>query len=173
MDRTVPPSRPGYEFSSADLARAEVPREAINRMIGVGVQQMQQTGESPPPEVLLASIAQKQAVASVRYRIYPFNLATGRLLQILPENLARKSLLIQFYTGAGLGNNVAILLEQGPTSPAQFDQGPTDSRLNRCLRISTDTNFPNPFQFFMTPVNPVTLITDTDSPIAGVIIEGV
>lgn len=165
----VPPSQPGYDLSIADLGSAEMGNLAIGHTIATGIQQMQQNGGEPDPLMLLAQMLKKQSVSATKYRIMPFSLATGRIQQILPENPFRKALLIV----PDPALEIAVYLSEGPTDVDVPFDGPNDVRLKSSFKLVLDTTFPQPFQFFVAPTNPITLITAYDMPVTGVIIEGV
>ncbi len=148
-----------YDLSTADLQKATITNEVLNRMIAPSVI----SGEFPDTSALLASILKNQLKANSKYRIYPFSITAGNWLQILPDNPDRTGLLV-----ASLGGgDVSVLLEQTTITQAPLDAATLARAFVLLGSITT------PFEFWSVPSNPVTIAANTGTGAIGVILEGV
>lgn len=158
----VPPSNPGYNFTTADLSRAAVlSRDAVNRIIANG-------REEPDALAILAAILRTQAKNSVSYRPNTYQFGTYRKQMILADNPDRQYLMIQ-NTGNG---DLMVIFEDGPVNVVD-NSGSADAQnelvglQTRALRIIGGGYF----EPLVAPRNPITIFT-LNGATNGLVIEG-
>lgn len=159
------PSAPGYEFTAADLAGADIPRSLLSQLIAAP--QSVPADQVPDPLQLLAAILKSQKRNSAIYRPIPFNFATFAQQMVLADNPNRSYLLIQV---VGTGDLMAVF-ESGPNSvqdlSAAADQAQLTAKQTRAIRIVAGGNF----EPLVVPTNAITLFT-LNAATNGVVIEG-
>lgn len=177
-----------YDMGTADLQRVAVTSEALSRIIAGYTQQ----GGNPDMEVtaLLAQLLRDQVPKNCRYNVYPFafvnGLTTYQIFQVLPQNLNRKFLQIQFITSGNEAVTEAyVLFEEGPNTPTATDQSiitrslkamPSSTIHLNSLNVydGSDSNELVTLEFSPAPSNAVSLVgLQTSGAITGIIIEGV
>ncbi len=159
----VASSQTGYDLSVADLQNADIPSDVVRRVIGNSMSQAQIPGGTGMPDIsgLLAAILQTQQRASAKYRIYPFNVASGFSQQILPENVDRVSLVLASLTAGGAG----FLFDQGALTPIPSNS----SDIPRTFFLQSTNVLP----LLTAPTNPVTVLGLLGNAAVGVLLEGV
>lgn len=168
------PSRPGAEFSSADLARVQIGPEEAGRIILQYIQQSQQEAAGPidAPTALIASLVRNQIAGNVRFQVYTYSLVSGagagQIQQILTENPLRKALILAQLTAGGIGSDTHFLFESGPPNSTAISNANFEVKRLTALRASSN----NPMSFLPAPINPITVLIQESSNANGLIIEG-
>lgn len=159
------PSPPGYDFTAADLASADIDRSLLARLIVAP--QTVPAAQVPDPLQLLAALLKTQKRNSAAFRPVPFNFATFARQMMLADNPNRSYLLIQ-NVGSG---DVMVVFENGPVSvqdlSAAGDQSQLTAQQTRAVRIVAGGYF----EPLVVPINAVTLFT-LNTATNGLIIEG-
>ncbi len=153
-------SRPGYDFSTADLSRASISPDTLGRMI-------LQQGMQPDAGALLAAILKTQRKNNARFRTATYNFATYNRQLIFAENMNRSYLIIQ-NVGSG---DLMLVFEDGPVNleddSAVGSQGLLIGMQTRALRIVAGGYY----EPLVPPVNSLTIFT-LNGATNGVAIEG-
>lgn len=145
----VVPSRPGYDFTAADLKAADYSPESLGRLIldienGMTV------------EGLLAAILKSQKKSNSKYTIIPFSLAVWQKQQLTGFDPIRNFLLIQV-----VGNgDLMTTFEAG--NPAIEDFSATADSQNVLLNLQNQAlGIVSGGSFFpdTVPINPITVFT--------------
>lgn len=156
----------------ADLQRAAISPDALGRMIMQSNQSLQNEDSGSTEIGLLAMLVKNNKVANCRYTAYPFStFMVNSLIQILPENLNRKMLIVQFTTG----NDTRILFEQGPNEKQFLSQDQYNAMIPRSLEVQSisASNTPGFLVLSPTPTQPISILgNDLFNEVSGVIIEG-
>lgn len=162
------PSRPGYNFSTADLEAYGIsPREAARILV-------QATGGEPgslqaePGDLivaLLAQLAKSQRRANAVFAPIPFSLATYTRQQMLSSNPRRSWLMIQ---NVG-SNDLMVAFETAQLTPENLSGNTSEltNQQQRSLRIVAGGYF----EPLVAPSNAITLFT-LNGATNGVIVEG-
>lgn len=159
------PSRPGYNFSAADLVRANITPEELGRMIAL--RQQSPENYSYDAMQLLAALLKSQKPANALYKPSAFSFATYRKQMLFAENPNRNYLIIQNVGGGDL----MVVFESGETNVADYsaaaDQAQLTGLQTRALRIVAGGYF----EPLTPPKNPITIFT-LNTATNGVAIEG-
>lgn len=159
----MPDMQNDYSLSTADLQRASISPDTVNRIIAQSVMQTQQSGQAPDVTALLAAMLKTQAKASVKINSYPFTIESNNCQQILPENPNRSFLIIQGFNSAIIFINFDI----GPQAQQAIPGG-----FNTLQCLSFDGSFPIPtIEFNPVPTNAVTIYNADVTAHSGVIFE--
>lgn len=186
-----------YDLTTADLQRAVVTQDALGRIITRYSQQAAQQGgqgmASNDYEItaLLASIARNAVPANCRYNVYSasFDIQNnepgfGYMQQMLPQNLARKYLAVEFQSPINAPatadyGNYSVLFEETNINGTDIFDPQTSNLLARSLRLIKGTLLvPGVMVFTPPPTNAVSIIVNVprgDGFTSGrvVVIEGV
>lgn len=156
----IAPSRPGYNFSSADVARASISPEELGKII------LQSAANDPT--ALLAALLKAQVPMNSKYRPVPYNFSAYSSQLVLAENPKRNYLMIQ---NVG-SNDLMVIFEDGPATVQDFSADADSQQLlinqqTRALRVVAGGYF----EPLVPPKNSITLFT-LNGATNGVVIDG-
>lgn len=163
------PSQPGYQFTSADVAQANVSPEQAGQIIlaATASPNAVDPGSSVGVAALLAAILKSQKRSNCKYQPFPFNYDIWTRQQILAQNQLRQYLLIQ-NVGSG---DLLVVFEEASIEPVDFsalaDQATLVVQQTRAIRIVAGGSY----EPLTPPQNAVTVFT-LNTATFGLVIEG-
>lgn len=167
MNARIPPSRPGYDFATADLGRAGVSRAAIQRFIG----RSQAPGSGSAEvnyETLLAQIALQMPKKNCRTNTYTYQIGAWFKQMILGENLDREYLFLQ-NVGSG---DILVVQESGQRIPEDFSTtAGTQNVLTILQQRSVRVIAGGYWEPMKAPTNEISIFT-LGTAAQGIVIEG-
>ncbi len=168
---TITPSRPGYAFSTADLARADVsPLEAARLIVAnreAAAQVAGDGGADPELKLILAAMLRAMKRANCRYQPFPFDFPIWTQQQVLTSNPLREYLMIQ-----NVGNgDLLVVFEETSVTATDFSAASAQSQLTnkqtRALRIVSGGYF----EPLTPPTNAISIFT-LNAATNGIVIDG-
>lgn len=152
MRPQIQPSPPGYEFSTADLARATIAPEKVASFIARKV-----AGDDSVSDVaaLLAAIVRYGFKQSTYAQLVPFTLPAWHIIQLQGGDEYRNYLELQNVGGGDL----MVIFDAGNNQIQDLSsaQGQTDLTLKQAYALRVIAG--GSYSPYVAPVNPVTLFT--------------